>query len=100
MLNKENSTHVCTQEVEIGGIKAAILEMKDTLKKISELLVGQATNAEKIKDCEEVLKDHEKRIRVVEKESQANTGKVTWMERLIWSCVVAMIGTLAYLLRS
>lgn len=91
--------HNCVQSEEISGIKAAIVEMKEYLKKISDLLVGQATNAERLKEHDHILKDHEDRIRTVEKDTQHNTGKVTWMERFVWAVVTGLVGFIFYSLR-
>lgn len=86
--------HNCTQEGRFDTVELALTEIKDSLKKLTELLVANVRTEEQLKSVSKVVdelkgqvKEQETRLR--QAEDTLSTNK--WIERFIWLLVTAAI---------
>jgi hypothetical protein len=80
----------CSQGPRFDSLEEAIKGIHETLKQLTDLLISKAESDTKLTGVIKITDDHETRIRSLEAKSSASQ----WVERIVWSIVVAAV--LAY----
>ena len=88
-------TAPCRYETDIGVLKAAIGEIKDSLAHLTELITSSAVLEEQVIQFRKRLGTIEARLHEVELEIAHNQGSSRWIERVIWGVItLALAGLL------
>ena len=82
----------CTHEADIGILNAAIIEIKDTLKDLKDLLSSNAVLAERMSTAQITIANIDTRVRKLELAAAQNRGSGKWIERVVWCLVSAALG--------
>lgn len=82
-----NAHHTCAHEADISILNSAILEMKESLKRISDLLMSNAVLEEQADNTRKRLNGIDERLRGVEINIAHSSGKSVFTERVIWTLV-------------
>ena len=88
----------CTHEADIGILNAAIIEIKDTLKDLKDLLSSNAVLAEKMSTAQITIANIDTRVRKLELAVAQSKGAGKWVERVVWCLVSAALGFYAKIL--
>lgn len=79
--------HPCNQGPRFDSLEHSLEGIHETLKALTKLIIDQAASDTKLSALTETVKDHEARIRVVEKHQAKNL----WLERVVWILVAAAL---------
>lgn len=85
-------TTPCTHEADISILNAAMLEIKDTLRDMKDLLTSNAVLEEQAVHFRESLINMDIRLRKVELEVAQNKGSNRWLDRVVWCVTAAALG--------
>ncbi|MDE7064397.1 MAG: hypothetical protein K2O70_02860 [Desulfovibrionaceae bacterium] len=87
-------SHPCTHEADIGSLNTAILEIKDTLRDLKDLLTSNAILEEQAVQFQHSLENIDKRLRTLELDVAHGKGTARWLERLAWAVMSLALGGL------
>ena len=79
----------CAHEADISLLNTAIVEIKDTLKDLKELLLSNAVLSEHFK---ENITSIDIRLRKLELDVAQGKGANRWVERVVWCLTSAALG--------
>lgn len=97
---KLDSAHTCHHEGDITILNTAILEIKDTLRDMKDLLTSNAVLEEQAVVTRSSLKNHDERLRTVELELAQSKGMNRWIDRIVWAVTAAALsGTVIYAIK-
>lgn len=82
----------CTHEADISLLNTAIVEIKDTLKDLKELLLSNAVLSEQVAQFKENITSIDIRLRKLELDVAQGKGSNRWVERVIWCVTAAALG--------
>ena len=82
----------CTHEADISLLNTAIVEIKDTLKDLKELLLSNAVLSEQVSHFKENITDIDIRLRKLELDVAQGKGSNKWIERVVWCLTSAALG--------
>ena len=82
----------CTQESDISLLNTAIVEIKDTLKDLKELLLSNAVLSEQVSHFKEDITNIDIRLRKLELDVAQGKGANRWVERVIWCLTSVALG--------
>lgn len=85
-------TAPCTHEADISILNAAMLEIKDTLRDMKDLLTSNAVLEEQAVHFRESLINMDIRLRKVELDVAQNKGSNRWLDRVVWCVTAAALG--------
>lgn len=85
-------TTPCAHESDISILNAAMLEIKDTLRDMKDLLTSNAVLEEQSVQFRESLLNINIRLRKVELEAAQNKGSNRWLDRVVWCVTAAALG--------
>lgn len=91
MADVSSTSHPCAHEADISILSSAILEMKESLKHISDLLMSNAVLEEQADNTRKRLNGLDERLRELEINLAMSSGKSAFTERVIWSLVCAAL---------
>lgn len=83
--------HPCAHEADISVLSAALPEIRENLKQISELLMSNAVLEEQSLTLRNRLKEIDNRVRELEINSALAKGRNIFTERVVWSLVCAAL---------
>lgn len=86
--------HTCKHEADFGGLNAAILEIKDTLRDLKDLLTSNAVLEEQAVQFRQSLVNIDKRLHKLELDVAHGKGSSRWMERVAWAVMSLALGGL------
>ena len=81
----------CTHEADISLLNTAIVEIKDTLKDLKELLLSNAILSEQVSHFKDIT-NIDIRLRKLELDVAQGKGANRWVERVIWCLTSAALG--------
>lgn len=81
--------HDCSHESDINILRSAVLEMKETLKYITDLLMSNAVLEEQVAALHTSKHALEERLHNVELEIAQQKGSARWVERVVWLFITA-----------
>lgn len=81
------ATHKCPHESDINVLSAALPEIRENLKQISELLMSNAVLEEQALTMRNRVKEIDNRVRELEITVAHAKGKSAFTERVVWSLV-------------
>ena len=84
-------TEPCKHEADFSIMQAAILELKESIKSISELLTSNAVLAEQSERLRKENAEIFRRLHTVELEAAKAKGSSKWTERVITILVTAAL---------
>ena len=79
----------CAHEADISLLNTAIVEIKDTLKDLKELLLSNAVLSEQVSHFKENINI---RLRKLELDVAQGKGANRWVERVVWCLTSAALG--------
>lgn len=82
----------CAHEAELGRLDEAIIEIKDTLRDVKELLKSNATLSERMTAAQTAISNIDTRLRKLELAVARHQGSGKWIERVVWCLVSAALG--------
>ena len=82
----------CTHEADISLLNTAIVEIKDTLKDLKELLLSNAVLSEQVSHFKESITNIDIRLRKLELDVAQGKGSNRWIERVVWCLTSAALG--------
>ena len=82
----------CTHEADISLLNTAIVEIKDTLKDLKELLLSNAVLSEQVSHFKESITNLDIRLRKLELDVAQGKGSNRWVERVVWCLTSAALG--------
>ena len=82
----------CAHEADISLLNTAIVEIKDTLKDLKELLLANAVLSEQVSHFKENITDIDIRLRKLELDVAQGKGSNKWIERVVWCLTSAALG--------
>ena len=77
----------CAHEADISLLNTAIVEIKDTLKDLKELLLSNAVLSEQVSHFKENITSIDIRLRKAQ-----GKGANRWVERVVWCLTSAALG--------
>ena len=80
----------CAHEADISLLNTAIVEIKDTLKDLKELLLSNAVLSEQVSHFKENITSI--RLRKLELDVAQGKGSNRWIERVVWCLTSAALG--------
>lgn len=83
--------HPCAHEADIGILSSAILEMKENLRHISDLLMSNAVLEEQANTTRKRLNELDERLRTLEISLALTRGRNMFTERVMWAIVCAAL---------
>ena len=86
------TTTPCTHESDFGILNTTIVEIKDTLKDLKDVLTSNAVLAEQVNAIKETLSTVDMRVRKVELDIAQHRGSDKWIEKVIWCLLSAALG--------
>lgn len=89
--------HICTRDAEFNGLSSAIIDIKDTLRVVRDLLTSHAvlgTQAVQFRKDIDVLFS---KVHKLEVHTARASGSSTWIERVIWVLICAGLAGLGLL---
>ena len=86
------TTIPCTHESDFGILNTTIVEIKDTLKDLKDVLTSNAVLAEQVNQIKEASINISTRLHKVEIEMANHSGSDKWIERFIWCFLSAVLG--------
>ena len=89
-----SAPHPCKHEADFGILNTAVLEIKDTLRDLKDLLAASAVLEERAEQFRRAITSIETRLRGVEVEMALGKGSSRWMERVVWFVVSGALGAL------
>nr|DAU99848.1 MAG TPA: hypothetical protein [Caudoviricetes sp.] len=85
----------CAHEADISLLNTAIVEIKDTLKDLKELLLSNAVLSEQVSHFKESITNIDIRLRKLELDVAQGKGSNRWIERVVWILLTGTIGILS-----
>lgn len=85
------TSHACAHEADIGILNTAIVEIKDTLRNLTDLLTSNAVLEEQAVTTRNRIKELDNRVRELEINSALAKGRNIFTERVVWSLVCAAL---------
>ena len=82
----------CAHEADISLLNTAIVEIKDTLKDLKELLLSNAVLSEQVSHFKESITNIDNRLRKLELDVAQGKGSNRWIERVVWCLTSAALG--------
>ena len=82
----------CAHEADISLLNTAIVEIKDTLKDLKELLLSNAVLSEQVSHFKESITNIDIRLRKLELDVAQGKGSNKWIERVVWCLTSAALG--------
>ena len=82
----------CTNDADISLLNTAIVEIKDTLKDLKELLLSNAVLSEQVSHFKEDITNIDIRLRKLELDVAQGKGANRWVERVIWCLTSVALG--------
>lgn len=84
-------SHACIHEADISILNAAILEIKDTLRDLKDLLTSNAVLEEQAAQFRQSLHKLDKRLHKLELDVAQGRGSSRWVERVAWAVLTAAL---------
>lgn len=81
----------CAHEADISLLNTAIVEIKDTLKDLKELLLSNAVLSEQVSHFKENITSIDIRLRKLELDMAQGKGNSHWMERILWLIITIIL---------
>ena len=83
---------ICSHEAELGRLNEAIVEIKDTLKDLKDLLSSNAALTERMDMAKSTILNIDTRLRKLEVSVAQHQGSGKWLERIVWCLVSLALG--------
>lgn len=84
----------CSHEAELGRLNEAIVEIKDTLKDLKELLSSNAALTERMDMAKSTIQNIDIRLRKLEVSVAQHHGAGKWLERVVWGIITLALSAL------
>ncbi|MBQ4568338.1 MAG: hypothetical protein IJA79_09510 [Desulfovibrio sp.] len=82
-------THVCYREGDLASMMAAIVEIKNTLHGLRDLLTSNAVLEEQASRFSDSITELNRRLLEVELRMAQMSGSNKWIEKVVWAVAAA-----------
>lgn len=84
-------SHTCTHDADISVLQQAVLDIKNVLQDMSELLTSNAVLEEQANQFRETIKSFGQRLGTLEIRVATMKGSDKWIEKAVWAIVASAI---------